>query len=71
MSLTYHQLNHLINLHVSLRKMYSYSKLEKLSFQEASDLIIKLRAESNEKLKENYSKYYGREPHPSELWRTV
>ena len=68
MKATYYQINHLINLHKSLRKMYSYYKLEKLSKQEASDLITRLRVESNEKLRQNYLKYYKMEPDGSKLW---
>lgn len=62
------QIEHLIILHVSVGEMYSYSKLSNLSVQEASDLIMKLRGESNDHLTKIYQKFYKIDPHPSELW---
>ncbi len=69
MKSTSYQINHLINLHKSLKKMYSYEKLSNLTIQQASDLITSLRVESNEKLRQNYQKYKCGEPDPSEMWR--
>jgi len=62
------QIEHLIILHTSIGKMYSYKKLSGLSVQEASNLIRKLRGESNDHLTKIYQKFYKTEPHPSELW---
>lgn len=67
MTLTYKQLSHLINLHRSLKKFYSYNKLSTMSIEEATELIKQLRGEANEKLRVQYLKYYGREPDNSEL----
>lgn len=62
------QINHILNLSKSLGTCLNFNKVAALTSIEAADLVRKLRSKANEKLTKMYLKFYGRRPHPSELW---